>query len=305
VFRLHCDGEVLVVKWYFHHATDTRDRLGAEYAFLEYAWDMGLRCIPQPLGKDLSAHLAIYEFVEGDKLEASQVDESAMRQASQFLALLNSRHSRAQAAALPNASEACFSVVEHFAMVDSRLASLANMPVESDVDSTAVEFISRLTAYWNNAKLRLLQGCKALSLAPDSALPTGERCLSPSDFGFHNALVRPDGSLCFIDFEYAGWDDPAKAVGDFFYHPGVAVPHDQFEPFLAQALASFDNAQQMAARARLLKPISQVKWCCIIMNEFLPVAARRRNFANPVVDAQIRKKLQLGKASTLFESLLH
>jgi hypothetical protein len=305
VFTLHCDGETLVLKWYFHDPTDTRDRLGAEYAFLEHAWTVGLRCIPQPLGKDLSTHLALYEFVEGYKLEANQVDESAMRQAAQFLALLNGPQSRAAATALPEASEACFSVAAHFEMVDARLARLVYMPVESDVDRAAAEFVSQLTSYWSGTKVRLLEDCAALGLSPDATLPAGHRCLSPSDFGFHNALVRPDGSLCFIDFEYSGWDDPAKAVGDFFSHPGVAVPHAQFEPFLAQALAPFELAHTMAARVRLLEPISKVKWCCIILNEFLPAAARRRNFANPGNDEIARKQLQLAKAIHLFESLPH
>jgi hypothetical protein len=305
VFTLHCDGKMFVLKWYFHDPSDTRDRLGAEYAFLEHAWNMGLRCIPQPLGKDLSTHLAIYEFVEGYKLDASHIDEFAMRQASQFLALLNSPRSRAQASALPNASEACFSLSEHFAMVDLRLSRLANMPVESNADRAATELVSSLAAYWNDTKPHLLRGCNALSLSPDGALPLSERCLSPSDFGFHNALVRPDGSLCFIDFEYAGWDDPSKTVGDFFSHPGVAVPHTHFESFLMQALAPFEGAQQIAARVRLLEPISQVKWCCIILNEFLPVAALRRNFANQGADTQVRKKRQLDKATRFFESLQH
>jgi hypothetical protein len=305
VFTLHCDGETLVLKWYFHDVADTRDRLGAEYAFLEHAWNTGLRCIPQPLGKDLSTHLALYEFVEGYKLEAHQVDQDAMQQAAQFLAQLNSAQSRSVAMALPDASEACFSVAAHFAMVDARIARLESMPVESDVDRAAAEFVRKLTAYWHGTKARLLEGCASLELSPDGALPAGEHCLSPSDFGFHNALVRPDGTLCFIDFEYAGWDDPAKAVGDFFSHPGVAVPHNQFEPFLAQALAPFDNAQQMAARVRLLEPISQIKWCCIILNEFLPASARRRNFANPGADAIARKQRQLDKVTTLFESLPH
>jgi len=305
VFTLHSDGETLVLKWYFHDVADTRDRLSAEYAFLEHAWAMGLRCIPQPLGKDLSTHLAIYEFVEGYKLEASQVDEPAIRQAAQFFALLNAPQSRAAAIALPEASEACFSVAAHFAMVDARLARLVYMPVESEVDRAAAEFVSRLTHYWNGTKERLLEDCVAVGLSLEAELPADERCLSPSDFGFHNALVRPDGSLCFVDFEYAGWDDPAKAVGDFFSHPGVAVPYEQFEPFLARVLAPFENAELMAARVRLLEPISQVKWCCIILNEFLPAAVRRRNFANPESNDIARKQRQLIKASTLFESLQH
>ena len=305
VFTLYCDGKMLVLKWYFHDAEDTRDRLGSEYAFLEHAWNIGLRCIPQPIGKDANSYLALYEFVEGRKLGAHEVDVGVLQQAAHFFASLNSLHSREQASALPHASEACFSLTEHFDMLDARLARLMDMPVESDVDRCAAEFVSRLTAYWANTKPRIIQGGAALELSSDGALPAEERCLSPSDFGFHNALLRPDGSVCFIDFEYAGWDDPAKTVGDFFSHPGVAVSHEQFEPFLARALAPFDNAEQMAARVRLLEPISQVKWCCIILNEFLPAAARRRNFANPVSDAIALKQRQLDKATQLFESLPH
>ena len=46
-------------------------------------------------------------------------------------------------------------------------------------------------------------------------LPPGQWCISPSDFGFHNVLRRPGGHLVFLDFEHAGWDDPAKLFGDF------------------------------------------------------------------------------------------
>jgi hypothetical protein len=294
-----------LLKWYFHDATDTRDRLGAEYAFLKHAWNIGLRCIPQPLGKDLTTHLALYEFVEGHKLDALTVNDVAMQQAAQFLARLNSPQSRAAAAVLPEASEARFSVAAHFAMVDTRLARLGSMLPESAVDRSAAAFVARLAVFWQGTKARLLDSCAALGLSPDAALPLAERCLSPSDFGFHNALVRPDGSLCFIDFEYAGWDDPAKTVGDFFSHPGVVVPHSYFEPFMAQALSVFDQPERLAARVRLLEPISQVKWCCIILNEFLPAAAQRRNFANPGSDTVERKQCQLGKAIHLFESLQH
>ena len=43
-----------------------------------------------------------------------------------------------------------------------------------------------------------------------AVLDIADRCVSPSDFGFHNAIVRGSGEICFIDFEYAGWDDSAQ-----------------------------------------------------------------------------------------------
>lgn len=305
VFVLNTGDEKLVLKWYFHDAADLRDRLGAECAFLEHAWDTGLRCVPKPIGKDPVNHLALYEFIEGGKLQAQQVRDTDLGQAADFLASLNTGHSRATAGTLPVASEACFSVAAHLAMVDARLARFATLQPESEVDSVAATFVADLAKYWAFTKARLYAGCKAIGLDPEVDLPASQRCLSPSDFGFHNALVRPDRTLCFIDFEYAGWDDPAKAVGDFFSHPGVQVSRQYFERFLSAVLAPFSEPEAMATRVRLLEPVFQLKWCCIILNEFLPAGARRRTFANPGDDADQRKQRQLLKAQALYQSLAH
>ena len=305
VFTLQSGSEKMALKWYFNDAEDTRDRLGSEYAFLEHAWQMGIRCIPKPIAKEISENLALYQFVEGTKIDASQVNENLVRQAAAFIAALNSTESRVAGSALSPASEACFSVTDHFSMVDARLAKLESMPVKSAIEQQALELVKRMNGLWEHTKTELLLGCESLGISPETGLSNEDRCLSPSDFGFHNALLRPDASLCFIDFEYAGWDDPAKAVGDFFSHPGVAVPHTEFETFMVKVLKPFDHAEEMAKRVRMLEPIFQIKWCCIILNEFLPTAAKRRQFADPSTDTHSRKERQLFKAMQLFESLKH
>ena len=71
----------------------------------------------------------------------------------------------------------------------------------------------------------------------DQPLDPAERCLSPSDFGFHNAILANDGRLRFIDFEYAGWDDPSKLICDFFCQPAVPAPPQAFDRF-ATAIAA-------------------------------------------------------------------
>ena len=73
----------------------------------------------------------------------------------------------------------------------------------------------------------------ACGLYLDRPLDPADRCVSPSDFGFHNALREPSGRLRFIDFEYAGWDDPAKLVCDFFCQPAVPAPAGAFDRFAA------------------------------------------------------------------------
>ena len=101
-----------------------------------------------------------------------------------------------------------------------------------------------------------------------AVLPTAERCLSPSDFGFHNALRQHDGSLRFLDFEYAGWDDPAKTMIDFCNQPDGLLPRALADMFRKRTIGTAAN--DLAARIRLLEPLYQLKWACICLNNFLP-----------------------------------
>lgn len=299
VYRLYGNGEHLVLKCYWHDPSDQRERLRSEYAFLSHVWSLGLRCVPEPLACDPERHAALYEYVEGVRPTAADINEARVLEAASFFASLNVERSRAGAITLPSASEACFSVAEHLRMVDDRLERLARVKSASPADKAAALFVAELKCAWEDSKRAIL----ANVARPDEPLPRHWRCLSPSDFGFHNTLLRCGGELCFLDFEYAGWDDPAKAFGDFFAHPGLAVSRTYADLFLAAAFAPFDRPDELIARARLLEPVFRAKWCCIILNEFVPDSARRRRFADPGADGDARKARQLEKARTLFESL--
>jgi hypothetical protein len=134
---------------------------------------------------------------------------------------------------------------------------------------------------------RLLQA----DIAPDA--PTAI-CLSPSDFGFHNALV--DGPrIGFLDFEYAGRDDPAKLVCDFFAQPELPAPQALFEPFVTRLVSSLGLNAQDAARCHALRAAYRVKWACILLNEFLPHDAARRAFATAAPVTEYRTQ-QLARA---------
>ena len=304
VFSLQTHNQNFVLKWYFHDEEDTRDRLGVEYSFLEHAWKIGLRSIPQPFAKDSINHIALYEFVDGVKLSPQDISLNHIEQAAEFFADLNSNDSHEKALNLHTASEACFSFAEHFEMVHKRLDRFKYIQIKDDIDRSATVFIKDLVTTWQRLQDHLLKRILSIGLDLRSSLNRNQRCISPSDFGFHNALLRDNGSLCFIDFEYAGWDDPAKAIGDFFSHPGVPVSHEYFDLFLNRALQPYrDTIDEMEVRVRLIEPVFKVKWCCIVLNEFLLSEARRRNFANPTNDIEQRKKIQLVKAQKIFNSI--
>ena len=138
---------------------------------------------------------------------------------------------------------------------------------------------------------------------PSMELDSAQRCVSPSDFGFHNALREADGNIRFLDFEYAGWDDPAKMTGDFFAQLAVPVPANLFGYFVQACVTPFAAPTELIRRAELLRPLYRVKWCCIALNVFLPVHMARRKFADPHLDEAALKRAQLAKAHTLYQSL--
>lgn len=301
VFSVTAGERRYAAKVYFRHPADTRDRLQSEYAFLTCAARAGIHCVPRPVACDARNGIGVYEYIEGRKLVAAEIDAACVEQAAKFILLLNQKSVHDAGRELPNASEACFSIAEHFAMVDGRIARLAAVGTADALDRDAREFVAALTTRWQLTKAGILRGAQATGIEPGATLT--ERCISPSDFGFHNALLTGDRGICFIDFEYAGWDDPAKLAGDFFSHPAVAVDVAHFDRFLGIALGYSPHQTMLAARARILFPVFQTKWCCIILNEFLPDSAQRRRFADPTRDVVTRKREQLAKAVSLFERI--
>ena len=299
VFLVDTDAERLVAKYYFRHPDDSRDRLRAEYGLLTYAAACGLTNVPRPVACDPDLGIAIYSYIEGRAIVPSDLGQELVGEAADFFRALNERRYAPEAAALPEASEACFSLTHHLELIDARIARLGAIEGGSPADAAARGFVARLAAAWENVRRDILGRAAAAGIVPDAGLSQSQRCISPSDFGFHNALRAPGGTTCFLDFEYAGWDDPAKMGADFFCQPAVPVPSDYMQDFLAQALASLPEPERLADRARLLVPAYRIKWCCIVLNEFLPGSARRHAFASGTEEAEARKVGQLEKAERI------
>lgn len=291
VYRLESGAGSFLLKEYFRHPGDRRDRLGAEFGFSRFAWGEGVRCLPEPIACDQVAGLALYRFVAGAPIAAGELTASDVEQAAAFARALHDKSHTVGAAQLPDASEACFSIAGHLQLVYSRLARLAGIPALSELDREARQFVTaELTSSFASTASALEAALAKGRISAFDQLAPAERTVSPSDFGFHNALRRPDGTLVFLDFEYAGWDDPAKLACDFFCQVAVPVPLVYYSPF-TQSLARGAERGALLERIRLLMPLYRLKWCCIALNHFLPVDAARRRFAGE--DAANRKRAQL------------
>lgn len=297
------DGTSALVKKYFQHPGDSRDRFQAEHAFYRYLAACNLKQTPTALNWDITERIGTFSFIEGTR--ATTVELQHVRSALDFIVDLNARRGSPEALTLPVASEANFSIEAHLASVQRRVDRASVFTPQDSIDEAATAFVAReLLPAWNTIRAGVIEHYNQLELS--SVLAQDERCISPSDFGFHNSLTGADGKTTFFDFEYAGWDDPAKLVADFFCQPDVPVSLQYFGGFIttvATALKLFEP-QIFSARCRALLPVYQVKWACILLNDFSAVSRERRVFSLGAAAAAARRERQLQRARATLGQIL-
>lgn len=294
VFTVHAPGQILLLKEYSQHPSDPRDRFNSERIFYAHLQRTGVSRIPKSLFWCGDTRLGLFEFLEGSKPESAVAD--LVQQALDFLFEINSRPSDLDAQ-IPPASEACFTVEDHLSCVQRRIDRLREIPAKTEYHEQALRFCqTKLFPRWEILKANLLS-------APLAREHVSDKWLSPSDFGFHNSIMDRHGIVRFFDFEYAGWDGPLKTVCDFFCQPAVPVSATLL-PAFADAIESRLHRFGFSVNVQRLLPVYEVKWCCILLNDFLPAGEYRRSFSNPNVNWDERLAQQIHKCHTFFDTRL-
>lgn len=296
IFKVDAGDARFALKCYPRQESDPRDRLRAEFGALSFLKQNGVDAVPQPVALDREAGIAVYSWFEG--VPVDKPGRGDIEQTIGFLRRLNDLAARPGADRLPLASAACLSPAAVVAQVEMRYLKLR---ASAFGEPELMAFLDGEFATCFKALVARAREIAAISGVSYSAeLPIGRRCLSPSDFGFHNVLRRPDGSLCFVDFEYFGWDDPAKLACDFVLHPGHELTRAQRRDFEVGAQALFGAADPVyEVRRTALLPLFGLCWTLILLNEFLPATSARRAFAKGGDDDDGARRRQLDRARSL------
>lgn len=274
VWKVVCGEKHFLLKRYFWSDEDPRDRIGHEWAFLSYLRSINCNVAPAPLVKAPADRCALLEFVEGAPVQ--DVTAKDVETATDFFLQMN--EGRERGGLLPLVSEGCLSLESHLAVASARVERLAAIEPDDRNHSDALNFVKMTIRPLWSAVEKSIRSCPVLEFS--RVLPMEERCLSPSDFGFHNALREMDGRLRFLDFEYAGWDDPAKTIIDFCNQPDRLLPVDLAGIFRNRVSQASPAPHSLNQRIALLEPLYQLKWACICLNGFLP----GRGFSDPRPD---------------------
>ncbi len=245
--------------------------------------------------------LAIYEYIEGDKIGPAGASVPDLSAAIEFLGRLRELSRLPESRKLGPASEACFSLGNIVENIRSRLERFSRCEGESVPVSALRAFLAEnfspafdRFSRWSVAHL---EGAET-----SGELDFSQRTLSPSDFGFHNAIRQRDGRIIFLDLEYFGWDDPAKMIVDFLLHPAMSLPSELKKRFAAGVLGFFPDYPALPRRVESVYPLFGLKWCLILLNEFLPDPYLRRQFAVTTgVDRRALQLQQLEKAGHMLK----
>lgn len=286
------NGEEVIVKRYLLDARDGRDRAGAEFAALKLMWSAGMRQAARPIHKDPAGAFAIHSLLPGRSLAGRPVTRAHVDQALAFLKKLQSLRGKAVRIGPAADSRACLGdYARHLERRLSRIeAGLPKAPPEA-----RAFVLGKVRPAMDALIARFRARCGA---ALEKKLPCSAMILSPSDFGFHNAVEGPDKTLRFVDFEYFGWDDPAKLAADFSHHAGQQVTSalkNRFRDGLAKLAPGRPDFER---RLKLVDELVAFEWILIVLNVLSPESLSRRRFSDPRRDASalVRERLRRAKA---------
>ena len=292
VWRVSTRKGHLALKEYFRHPQDPRDRLAAEAGFLRLLNRHTSLRVPQVIAVDEERDLGLYSWLEGKPVEKIKIQY--LEQCVAFIAALNQCRQLEDAKQIALASEACFTVQEHLGSVQKRVQLLLEIDVHSRMHDKTLNWIRNFL----EPKLKQLQTeLEKREVQTENHLHLREPVLSPSDFGFHN-IIEHKGELGFFDFEYAGWDDPAKLCCDFACQPQRPVTTKQAKLF-CQLIGKSMKEANLSKMFEILLPIYRIKWCCIMLNEFRMTEWARRIHAGEK-DSEQRLKSQFIKTQSYF-----
>ncbi len=260
VYHLREGERAAVLKLYGDPGITAREPFAHETAMHGFFAEHAPGSVPQILQLDPAARSIFFEWIDGEKPSGREISLATVRSMADFIAAINRSDVQqdARTRGLPLASDAAFSFADHWAKAWARIQALLESSKDGPLDDAMKRFVSG----------ELVSAMREMENLDDRELEPSEHILSPSDFGFHNVLVRSDGTLVFLDFEHAGWDDPAKLAADLFLQPECPLDGSLQRGFLSSLTTSGLFPEDLEERVVRMLPLQAVKWTTVILNVF-------------------------------------
>lgn len=252
IYKLKSQNKYFVIKFYPNKKKDCRPRISTEIEFLKRLNKLNVKNVPKILDFSIQDNWALLTFLEGEKL--NYLNSQNVKEIMIFVRKMQSiKKEKKIIIELGEASEACFSISDHFKLVEEKVFLLIQ-----NIDNFSNDKINDLKNYLNyelSTLKKVINNNSQKKIAPIIII-------SPSDIGIHN-MIKKENKLYFLDFEYGGEDDAYKLLSDLIIQPNFIFSHDLKEE-VVNAFNTELNVKIDESRLKILIALYRLKWCFII-----------------------------------------
>ena len=261
-FKVITSDNKYALKIYPENIVNNRNRIKSELDFLIFLKKLKFKTVPNPIIWDKENKWILLSWMSGEKI--SSPNKKHCEQLINFLKEIQIYKKSQYAKNISNASEACFHLEEHINHVKFRVDFLLKNLMQSSKFN--IKIPHKIVFFIEDLYKQLIAIEEKEIIKIDKKMVV-EKVLSPSDVGFHNILV--DGNkMNFIDFEYAGWDDPNKLICDLILQPDSNIPI-KYINVLNELIKGEILPDDFLIRIPIMLRLYRIKWIIIILNPFL------------------------------------
>ena len=251
-------------------------RYWSETSFLNLLRKKKIKNLPSIISTNSYTQENVFNYINGRKINKSTKKD--ILQCVSFIKKINQDTLKNKNINYKKATEACISIADHIKTADRRISMLSKYSKNYGVYKKANFFVNNILKKKLNAvKKDIFKSFSKKEIK--KKLNKKNLILSPSDFGFHN-IIKKNKKLYFIDFEYAGMDDPVKLISDFICQPDCKLSKSQSFYFYKNIIKILPNKENVSKRLKAVINVHRIKWCCVILSEILNEKYfERRKFA--------------------------
>ena len=261
VSHLHHGGLDYTIKTFEIDTPDQADAFEREHHFYIFLKPLQTGKTPLLIGSKETSGCLLLTRIAGRGIRETEIDSKAVEEATLFLHAINEDHESGLARTSQSALGACQSISEHLSQV-SALVTAVQQHLDEVNPQTRAFIDDELGPIWQKVLGSILNQFQTASIDIDQSLQETQRFLSPGELGFHNAIMTPERDLCFVDFDQAGWDDPARTICKFFT-AGPIPPKEAHWDTVIDAMGTLAHIDSTyAIRSRILLPAYKVARAC-------------------------------------------
>ncbi len=292
IYRIEKGDNVFALKFFRPDKDGKRERFEAETTALALFAENGIGSTPRVIEKDRENNCVLMEWIEGEWVDRYNAQE--IEALVSFIQAVHDISRKGLNQKIRRAREACLNGNEVVRQINLRLSRL---DASKSTYPELREFINtEFTPAFNEISQWSQRQYQYFGLSFDENISFEQQTLSVVDLGFHNVL-RKNNKLYFLDFEFFGWDDPVKLVADTLQHPGMTLNDENKQLLFSNFVKIYGQDEMFLARLKLLYPLFGLKWCMIMLNQFLP------GYKQPLTKGVIEKERQLERVRSLVKSI--